>query len=81
MKNIEIETSLGTLRATGIQSEDYPGVKIYLDDVLFASVESYESDGLLRLIGYKGHDDEPQILETLITEEELNTKEDEEDEA
>lgn len=64
-KEISVETSKGMLTAKVQTDTDFPGILISLDDELYARVELYEEDGLLRLIGYNDIQDEPIVLETL----------------
>lgn len=59
------ETSRGSLYAKVSNDPNYPGLQIYLDKDLYALIEVYEEDGLLRAHLFNEKEDEPIISETL----------------
>ena len=71
---ITVTTSKGVMRAEASNDSLYPGIKVYMNNILVGAVELYESDELLRCRLYDEDSCEPIVLTTLIDfNEEVNS--------
>lgn len=66
-REIIVQTSQGELKAvTSLMDDNYPGIKVYLGNELFACIEMYEEDGILRAHLYDDENQEPIVSKTLL---------------